>query len=363
MPQSNVKKTMIGGQAIIEGIMMRGPYRASMVVRSPDGLVSKYEDLKMVKDKHPVLGWPIIRGVVNFVDSMRLGMKALTWSAEYFPDEEAEQAKPKESHGQDPSATSGQTEVAENTSEAAEAIEGVAPENDVTGAAALSQTQEGQKESSVPRALIVVSMVLGIALAIGMFMLLPAFLANLLKPWIANSLWSNLLEGGIRLVILLLYMIAVSRLKDIKRVFGYHGAEHKTIACYEAGEELTVENVAKFTRFHPRCGTSFLFTVVIISILVFSVVGPAVFPWMDTVWIRLGLRILLLPLVVALSYEVNRLVGKYDNWFTWILRRPGVWMQRLTTREPDASMMEVGIMALEMVLPEKEGADVWGVNN
>ena len=215
--------------------------------------------------------------------------------------------------------------------------------------------------------LITLSVILGIAFSVALFFVLPSLLGSFINRWVtANELVRNLLEGLLRIVIFLTYMFLVSRMKDMKRVFSYHGAEHKTIRCYEAKLPLTVENVREQTRLHPRCGTSFLFVVMIISILVFSVATPILRPITPVfasgilnALMRVVLKILLLPIVVSLSYEFNRLVGRYYNWLTHALSAPGMWLQYLTTNEPDDSMIEVGIEALTLVLPEKEGEDRW----
>lgn len=310
MPKSKTFRTTIGGQALIEGIMMRGPEKTAIAVRKPEGIVLKSDPNKLLKDKYPVVGWIFIRGVVGFVSSMAVGMKALTWSAEQFPEDEGEPGKLEK----------WLTAHFKNADKV------------VTGFA----------------------LVLGLLLALGLFTFLPTFLGGLAAPHVGSGLWRNLIETGIRLVLLIGYMLLVSRMKDIQRTFSYHGAEHKTIACYEAGAELTVENVRPYTRFHPRCGTSFLLTVVIISLISFMWVtfgNPIV---------RIALRLALLPLVVAVSYEVNRLIGRFDNPVTRFFRAPGIWMQHLTTREPDDSMLEVGIAALIAVIPAQKGADDWG---
>ena len=206
-----------------------------------------------------------------------------------------------------------------------------------------------------------VAVVLGIALSVGLFVLLPTLLGKLSMRLISgmNSLSLSLVEGVIRIVIFLLYLWGVSRMSDVARMFAYHGAEHKTIFCYEKGLPLTVENVRTQSRFHPRCGTSFLFVVVIISILVFSVISSFLTNW-SSFWIRFGLHLLLLPLIVALSYELNRWVGRHEDLtIARILSAPGKWLQRLTTNEPDDSMIECAIRSLELVIPEKQGSDAW----
>lgn len=304
-------KTMIGGQALIEGIMMRGPEKQSIVVRSPEGLVVKTEELKLVAQKHPALGWPLIRGVVNFGASMVNGVKALLYSADFFPEEQTEPSK-----------------------------------FDLW----LEKKLGSEK---MEQAVIYLSVVLGIGLSVGLFFLLPTFLAGLIPGLHGNYFLRNLVEGLVKIVLFMGYLILVSQMKDMKRVFSYHGAEHKTIRCYEAQLPLTVENVRPMTRKHPRCGTSFLMVVICISILVGAVIR------VDNTWARMGIHLLLLPVIVAISYEFNRLVGRHDNWLTRILTAPGQWMQNFTTQEPDDSMIEVAIKALQEVLPSQEGMDQW----
>lgn len=305
-------RTSIGGQALIEGIMMRGPKKQSIVVRKQDGeLEIKISEIKSVKDKHPVLGWPIIRGTVNFISSMVTGVKALTYSAEFFPEEEIE--KPSK----------------------------------------LDLWLEKHLSSEkAEKAIIYISVVLGCLLSVGLFILLPTLLAGFVSKFIPS--WAcNLLEGALRIIIFIGYMWICTLVKDIKRIWQYHGAEHKTINCYEHGLELTVENVRKQTTRHPRCGTSFLFLVMIVSILVFSVVT-----W-NNVLVRMLLRIIMLPLVVGISYELIKIAGRYDNWFTKIISAPGKALQGLTTAEPDDSMIEVAIEAMKLVIPEEKGTDKW----
>ena len=310
-------RTSIGGQALIEGILMRGPKKQAIVCRTQDGLVEKTEELKFIKDKYPILGWPFIRGCATFLDSMVKGMQALTYSAELVPMEE--QGEPDK----------------------------------------LDQWIEKHfPEDKAQKLIIGVAVTMGIALAVLLFVFLPAFIVGLIKPLTQNYLVRNLSEGLLRVVILLLYMRLCCCMSDIKRLFSYHGAEHKTIFCYEKGLPLTVENVRPQSRFHPRCGTSFLFVVVIISILVFSLVSLRVGLW-DNPWVRIGLRLLLLPVVVSISYEINRWVGRHDNLCSRILSAPGKWLQRLTTNEPDDSMIECAIRALELVIPEQKGSDAW----
>ncbi len=324
-------KTMIGGQALIEGIMMLGPEKSATVVRTKEGLQTKIEARKPVK-KHSVKKIPLLRGVFNFCSSMKTGVTALMYSAEFFADEELAEGeeKPKQSKFD----------------------------------AWLEKKLASEKAQNV---LITIAVAIGILFSVGLFFVLPSLIGSFINRWVTdNELVRNLLEGLVRVIIFLGYMILVSRMKDMKRVFAYHGAEHKTIRCYEAKLPLTVENVKKQTRLHPRCGTSFLFVVIFISILVFSVASVLLKPITPTfesgilnALVRVGLKLLLLPIVVGISYEFNRLVGRFDNWFTRALSAPGMWLQNFTTNEPDESMMEVGIAALTAVLPEEEGTDRW----
>lgn len=303
---------MIGGQALIEGIYMRGPEKQAIVVRSKDGLVTKVDPVKTNKDRNPIFGWPLIRGVVNFGASMVNGVKALMFSANYFPDDE-------------------QTEPTK-----------------------LDKWMEKHIPSEkLEQAAVYVAVLLGAAFSVGLFFLLPTFLIGLI-PGVREVIWlRNLLEGVLKIGIFLAYLIGISKMKDMKRIFSYHGAEHKTIRCYEAGLPLTVENVRPMTRLHPRCGTSFLFVVIFISILVGAVIQT------PNTLLRMALHLLLLPVVVAVSYEINRFVGRHNNWFTRIITAPGMWLQNFTTNEPDDSMIEVGIESLKLVIPEREGADKW----
>lgn len=316
-PDTSVSfRTSIGGQALIEGILMRGPTRQAIVCRTQDGMVEKVEELHWVREKHPILGWPLIRGVIVFLDSMVKGMKALTYSADLLPEDEQEEP--------------GKIDL---------------------------WIEKHFGEEKAKDIIIGTAVVLGIALSIVLFILIPTLLAGLTKGFIHSPVVRNLFEGLLRIVIFLLYLWGVAHMKDVERMFAYHGAEHKTIFCYEKGLPLTVENVRPQSRFHPRCGTSFLFVVVMISILLFALVS-AVLPTSNML-VRLVVRLALLPFVVAISYEFNRLVGRHDNWLTRILTAPGMWFQNFTTNEPDDSMLEVGIEALKLVLPDEAGADRW----
>ena len=305
-------KTLIGGQALIEGIMMQGPDKRSIVVRGPEGIVTKVEPLKK---RTGIAKWPLIRGVVNFASSMVSGVKALMYSADFFPEAEGEPSK--------------------------------------------FETWLEKKLGSekLQKVVVYLSVVLGVALSVGFFILLPTLLASFIPGLKERAVLRSLIEGVFRILIFLGYMIMISKTPDMKRVFSYHGAEHKTIRCYEAQLPLTVENVRPQTRLHPRCGTSFLFVVIIISILV-SAVFSSIFPISNT-FLRMLSRLAMLPFIVAIAYEFNRLVGRHDNWLTKILTAPGMWFQLFTTNEPDDSMIEVAIEALTLVIPEQEGADRW----
>lgn len=292
---------------------MRGPKKQAIVCRTPGGLVEKTEDLKFIKDKYPVLGWPLIRGVAVFISSMANGMKALMYSAELLPEDQQEEPD--------------------------------ALDRWIT---------EHFSEEKAKKLIIYTAVVLGIALSMFLFVFLPAFLVGLIRPVYERYMLRNLSEGIVRVAILLLYMKLCCNVSDVKRLFAYHGAEHKTIFCYEHGKELTVENVRPESRFHPRCGTSFLLVVVLVSILVNSVVKVA------NTFARIGCHLLLLPLVVGISYEINRWCGLHDNAVSRFLSAPGKWLQRMTTNEPDDSMIEVAIRAIELVIPDEKGSDAWG---
>ena len=320
-------KTMIGGQALIEGIMMRGPEKDAIVVRTKDGLKLDVKPRK-IHPKGSFATWPLIRGAVGFFDSQVTGVKALMQSADLAPEEMQEEPSKFD-----------------------------------------KWLEEKLGNEKFQKVLIGIAVALGLGMSIALFFLLPMIIGSFFDRWIDSTLGLNLIEGVIRMVIFASYMLLVSRMSEMRRVFAYHGAEHKTIRCYEAGLPLTVENVRKMTRKHPRCGTSFLLVVMLLSILVFSVASSgllALIPALSNIHgtflyrlIMIVFKLLLLPLVVAISYEINRWVGRHDNWFTRILTAPGLWFQNFTTNEPDDSMIEVGIAAVEAVLPEKEGSDRW----
>ena len=320
-------KTMIGGQALIEGIMMRGPEKDAIVVRTPEGLKTEVNPRKIYPKDSP-LSWPFVRGPVNFFDSQMVGIKALMKSADLNPEATTEE----------PSKFDKWLE---------------------------EKLSNKKNQDAFMTALVCISLLF----SIGLFFVIPMLLGAVVEIWVKNVLVLNLIEGLIRIVILVGYMYFASKIPDMKRVFAYHGAEHKTICCYEAGLPLTVENVRQQCRLHPRCGTSFLLVVVVLSILLFSVVSsglysliPALAAIRGTIGCKLIMmvvKLLLLPVIVSIAYEINRLVGRYDNWFTKFMTAPGLWLQHITTYEPDDDMIEVGIAAVEAVLPAEEGADRW----
>lgn len=305
------KKTSIGGQALIEGIMMRGPVTSAMSVRLPDGTI---DSETWPTDKDGRKPWYkkayFIRGIFNMIDTLKTGFSCLMKSADKAGVEEEEPSKFEK---------------------------GLAK---VLGA-------------NVNTVMNTVAVVLGVGLAILLFVVIPTGTASLLRPVLPGTGFLALVEGVVKMAIFIGYMWLSSRLPDVKRLYGYHGSEHKTIACYEAGEELTVENVRKYTRFHPRCGTSFLFLVILISILVSSFVT-----WQNAL-VRMLLKLLLLPVVVGIAYELIKLAGRYTNPLTRIISAPGLWLQRLTTAEPEDSMIEVAITAMKLVIPEDPNADIW----
>ena len=311
------KKTSIGGQALIEGIMMRGPKRSVMAVRKKDGTIDVSErEVKSLKEKYPVLKFPIIRGVAGFIESMTVGYKAMMDSAE---------------------------------------ISGYLDEEE------LASENEKKDNGKLMTVLMIVATVLAVILSIGLFIYLPSLAfkgVNYLASGVLSP-YQSLFEGILKITIFLGYMFAVSLMKDIDRVFRYHGAEHKTIFCYEAGEELTVENVRSKGRFHPRCGTSFMILMLIVSIFV-TFILDAIVPFLkEVLWLRTIIKLLLVPLICGIGYELIKICGKHDNIVTRIIAAPGLWIQRITVKEPDDSMIEIAIAAMNEVIPENEEEDKW----
>lgn len=296
-----MERVYIGGQAVIEGVMMKNKDQYAIAVRKPDQTIDvKVEHYVAMGDRSAILRIPIIRGVVNFIESLVIGTKTLTYSASFYEEEEESEKK--------------------------------------QGTAKKAAKKGGEG------AVMFLTVMLSVILAVGLFILLPAWLGELIRKGIDNNIVVALLEGVIRLAIFLLYVWGISLMNDMKRVFMYHGAEHKTINCLEAGVPLTPENVMQYSRFHKRCGTSFLFIVMIISILFFMVIN------VDSAILRILLRLLLVPVIAGVSYEFIRLAGRNDSWIVRVLSAPGLWVQRLTTREPDLDMLEVAIASVEGVL-------------
>lgn len=308
-----MKKTNIGGQGVLEGVMMRSQTICGLAVRKASGKV-KYskEKIKLASEKNKFVKLPIIRGVVNLVDMMGFGVKTLTKSAKMFDEQSADYEPSKF-----------EKMVAKKTGKDAMDIA------------------------------MVFAVVVAIAMAVGLFFILPNVLAGLFEPLVQSDFLMNLISGGIRLVIFIGYIVIISLLKDIKRVYMYHGAEHKTISCYEHEKELTVENVQKFKTLHPRCGTSYLLLVMVISILLFSLLG-----WNPVWYMRIGLRLLMLPVVAGISYEFLKFAAKGDSLFFRIIRWPGLQLQRLTTAQPEDGMVEAAILAFEIALGEKSDEEI-----
>lgn len=297
----------IGGQAVIEGVMMKNMDRYAVSVRKPNGKIeTKVEECVSFAEKHPLFQLPVFRGMVNFLESMVIGMKTLNYSASFYEDEEE------------------QTES--RTEQLLEKILGEKAEKIIMG----------------------IVLVFSLAISIGLFMILPYIASEALGKLIRNEYVILFMEGIIRIAIFLGYIVLISRMEDIKRVFMYHGAEHKTINCLEAGVPLTPENVDNFSRLHKRCGTSFIFIVMIISMVFFFFIR------VDTIWLRIVLRLLFLPLVAGVSYEFIRLAGSSDHPLVQIFSKPGLALQRLTTKEPDHSMIEVAIASVEGVFDWRE---------
>lgn len=302
-------KTTIGGQAVLEGIMMKGVEKTSLAIRKVDGSV--YLETWENKSKKWYNKAPFVRGVVNFVSQLAVGYKCLMKSAEI-------------------------------------STEGIVDENP----SKFDKWLEEKFGDKLVQAVGVISMVLGIGLAMLLFMYLPALLTSLFKGFMPA--WSlSVIEGIIKIGLFIGYMAATSLMKDMKRLYQYHGAEHKTIACYEAGEELTVENIRKHCRFHPRCGTSFIFLVLFIGIIVFSVVT-----WSSPL-IRALLKLAMMPVVVSIAYEIIRIAGRHDNALTRAISWPGLKIQHLTTKEPEDDQIEIAVIAMKEVLPQVEGSDEW----
>jgi len=303
--ESKIKPKAVGGQAVIEGVMMKGAEDIAIAVRKPDGEIAVNKE-KLKGNRKVISKIPILRGMYAFIDSMLLGVKSLMYSAEFIEEEEDEKNK-----------------------------------------------KPSKLDEFLGDNIIWISVIISIVFSVGLFILLPTVIVDVFKSITNNKFILNGIEGIVRIAIFLGYILSISRMKDIRRVFEYHGAEHKSIFCYEYGEELTVENVRKYGRLHPRCGTSFLFIVMIVSILLFSM-----FSW-SGVLMRLLIRIALIPVVAGISYEIIKWAGISQSKLARIVSTPGMWLQKLTTREPDDKQIEVAIEALKNVLVDDPEADNW----
>lgn len=296
-----MKSSGIGGQAVMEGVMMKNKNQYAVAVRKPDKMIEvKVEEYHGIAEKHSVFKYPILRGIGAFIESMVVGMKTLTYSASFYEEEEVKPSKVEKTMG---------------------------------------KVFKEKTESVIMGLTVAVSIIAAIAI----FMVLPFFISEFFKKVTDNATALALIEGLIRITLFVAYVVAISQMKDIKRVFMYHGAEHKTINCVEHGKELTVENVRNQSRYHKRCGTSFLFIVMFVSVIFFMIIR------VDNVTLRMLLRILLVPVIAGVSYEFIRLAGRSDNSFINLLSKPGMWLQGLTTREPEDDMIEVAIQSVEAV--------------
>ncbi len=299
--ENRLPKGTLGGQAVIEGVMMKGKDSYSVAVRRPDKKIQvKLQTYQTFGDRHGLSKIPFVRGVVNFVESLVIGMNTLDYSSSFYQEEEEE-------------------------SKADKMIKNIFKE----------------KAESV---IVGITVLFSVIIALVLFMFLPAGIAEFIGKWVESRVLLSLIEGVIRLVLFLIYVVLISQMEDIKRVFMYHGAEHKTINCYESGEELTPSNVANHSRYHKRCGTSFLFIVMVISILIFMLITA------EQMWMRFLLRLLLIPVVAGISYEFIRFAGRSDNVLVNILSKPGMWIQKLTTKEPDEEMIQVAIISVGAVV-------------
>ncbi|NLP46930.1 MAG: DUF1385 domain-containing protein [Epulopiscium sp.] len=309
-----MKQTYIGGQAVMEGVMMRGKKIYTVAVRKPDQkIIMDKQPVRTIANRYPIFKLPILRGILAFMESMVVGMKTLTYSASFFEEEEVQSSK-------------------------------------------MDSWLEKKLGDRFENFMIGFTVVVAILLAIGLFMVAPLLLTGLIHKWVPTGRFRSLIEGVIRILIFLLYILLISRMKDIQRVFQYHGAEHKTIHCYEHGKELTVENARTQSRLHKRCGTSFLLFVMLVSIFVFMFID------IENMWLRLFSRIALVPFIAGLSYEIIRLAGRSDSFLVRLISYPGMGLQLLTTAEPDDEQLAVAICAMQGVLDEEGDGDDAGKN-
>ena len=365
---SCMRKTSIGGQALMEGIMMRGPKNSAMAVRNTKGEIVVEEFATKGAQRPAICRWPIIRGLFGYFDSMAVGYKCLMRSAELSGLEDLVEESPKKKKKREEAAQQAAQKAEPAVSPEEPVAETVAPaaEEAPVQAEEAKESKEEKLPAWVMTLITVVSMVLAVGLAFLLFMYLPSFLYELLEKHVAflhtenamlNSLYKSVFEGVLKILLLVGYMSLITLMKDIRRTFMYHGAEHKTIFCYEAGQELTVENVRRQRRFHPRCGTSFLVLMLLVGMFVSFFIDP-LFIWITgdvpVTWLRALLKLALFPITMGLGYEVLKLAGKYDNLFTRVVSAPGLWLQRVTVLEPTDDMIECAILAFTEVIPEEE---------
>lgn len=376
-------KTSIGGQALLEGIMMRGPKKTALAVRHTDGTVKLEVSDTVGSSRKGFTKWPIVRGVFGFADSMITGYKAMMRSAELNGMTELEESGKKEETAETASETAETVETVEaaEATGTAEAVEAAAKEEtpaaaDETGKGEKSKKDKKDKKDKKSDSIsdgemtviMVISVVLGLVLALGLFKFLPELVYSgltALCPALGGTgygfnLLRSFVTGILKIAILVGYMAAVSQIKDIRRTFMYHGAEHKSIFCYEKGLDLTVENVRAQLRFHPRCGTSFLILMVIVSVILTAFIPAelvAANKFLNAL-ARTGIGLLLLPITMGIGYELIKFAGRHDNLFTRIISAPGVWLQHITTKEPTDDMIECAIAALTEVIPD-DGSDNW----
>ncbi len=371
---SCARKTSIGGQALMEGIMMRGPEKTALAVRNTSGEIVVEESETRGKDRARICKLPIIRGVFGYIDSMAVGYKALMRSAELSGLEDVVEESPRKKKKREAAERAARQE-SENVAEMpAVTIEG--NEASVDGATEeKNEKQDEKQDEKLPAwvfgVMMVISTVLAFALAFGLFFFLPTAIYEWFAPHVGflnsnnsalNSLWKSVFEGVLKIVLLVGYMALISLMKDIRRTFMYHGAEHKTIFCYESGLPLTVENVRRQRRFHPRCGTSFLILMLLVGIFVSFFIDPIavlVSGKVLPIYFRVPLKLLLLPLIVGIGYELIKFAGRHDNWFTRLISAPGVWLQHITVFEPTDDMIECAIEAMQRVIPVDSESDKW----
>ncbi len=314
---AKVKRVSVGGQALVEGILMKGPKCSAMALRLPDGTISVEEKkTSSLRDKNKFFGFPIVRGIVSFVESMIEGYKALMESVEKV------------------------------------SLDDIKNDDDIENMSKVDKWITEHFGEKMMNAISIISMVLGIGLAFLLFFYLPTLAADLINKLTDGAITSFrvIIESLVRIIIFVLYMVLASQMKDIKRMFMYHGAEHKSIFCFEAGKELTVENVKEMSRLHPRCGTSFMFVMILISMILSSVINIAFPNLRDIIPLWLAIKVLLLPVVMGLGYEFIKFAGSHDNILVKIVSAPGLWMQKITTNEPTDDIIEVGIAALKAAL-------------